>query len=141
MINSNPPDSIRALLTEIIDYAGLFPPSALPMPEAAGNYAAYKKSVYNWMLGRFVVPVNRLDEFLESANDFLQNNEPNQWRLSVLASEDIDDTIRRIEDFNSANVGTVVCDALEVKAGNSSRIETIARVVPSDLTAYFEDSD
>ncbi|CAN5333829.1 hypothetical protein BH20ACI1_BH20ACI1_03370 [soil metagenome] len=138
MANSNPTDSIRALLTEIIDYAGLFPPSALSMSEAAANYAAYKKSKYSWMLGRFVVPVSRLDEFLESAKEFLPFDEDNRWRLSVLASEDIDETIRKIGDFNNANAASAVCDALEVKAETSSRIETIAEIVPPDLTAYFE---
>ncbi len=138
MTNPTPTDSIRALLTEIIDYAGLFPPSALSMPDAAANYAAYQKSTYRWMLGRFVVPVSRLDEFLESAKDFLPSDESGRWHLSVLASEDIDDTVRKIENFNRENVSFVVCDALEVKAETSSRIETIAKVVPSDLTTYFE---
>ncbi len=138
MANSTPTDSIRALLTEIVDYAGLFPPSALSMPEAVGNYAAYKNSIYNWMLGRFVVPVSRLDEFLESAKQFFPPDKDNRWRLSVLASEDIDETLRKIEDFNGENVAFLVCDALEVKAETSSRIETIANVVSPDLTAYFE---
>ncbi|MEP7038348.1 MAG: hypothetical protein ABI891_08395 [Acidobacteriota bacterium] len=138
MANSTPTNSIRALLTEIIDYAGLFPPSALSMPEAVANYAAYKNSIYNWMLGRFVLPVSRLDEFLESAKDFFPRDENNRWRLSVLASDNVDDTIRQIEDFNSANAASVVCDALEVKAETSSRIETIVEKVPSDLKTYFE---
>ncbi len=138
MANSTPTNSIRALLTEIIDYAGLFPPSALSMPEAVSNYAAYKNSIYNWILGRFVLPVSRLDEFLASAKDFLPRDENNRWRLSVLASDDIDDTIRQIEDFNGANAASVVCDALEVKAKTSSRIETIAEIVPADLKTYFE---
>ncbi len=138
MANSTPTDSIRALLTEIVDYAGLFPPSALSMPEAAANYAAYKNSIYNWLLGRFVVPVSRLDDFLENAKSFFPRDENNRWRLSVLASEDIDDTIRKIEDFNSENVESVVCDALEVKADTPSQIEMIAEIVPPDLTTYFE---
>ncbi len=137
MANSTPTNSIRALLTEIIDYAGLFPPSALSMPEAVRNYAAYQHSVYNWMLGRFVVPVSRLDEFLASAKDFFQTG-GDVWRLSVLAGEDVDVTLRTIEDFNRANAPFVNCDALELKAETAVQIEATAEMLPPNLTAYFE---
>ena len=53
--DSKPKESARALLAEIIDYAGLFPPSQISMAEAVTNYAAYKNSNYKWMLGRFIV--------------------------------------------------------------------------------------
>ncbi len=66
-------ESVRALLSEIVDYAGLFPPSQLSMSEAVSNYATYKNSNHSWMLGRFVVPVNRLDEFAESAKNLKSN--------------------------------------------------------------------
>ncbi len=51
--------SARALLSELIDYAGLFPPAALSMPEAVSNYADYRQGDFNWILGRFVLPVTR----------------------------------------------------------------------------------
>src|SRR5437868_3433140 len=48
--------SAEALLTHLIDYAGLFPPAALPMADAVRNYASYRDGESAWMLGRFVVP-------------------------------------------------------------------------------------
>ena len=51
----------------LVDYAGLFPPAALAMAEAARRYAAYLGSPEAWMLGRFVVPVERLDELADAA--------------------------------------------------------------------------
>jgi hypothetical protein len=54
--------SVRALLTGIIDYAGLFPPAKLPMDAAIENYDQYRKGAASWMLGQFVCPVGRLDE-------------------------------------------------------------------------------
>lgn len=132
-----PKESVRALLAETIDYAGLFPPSALSMPEAVINYAAYKNSNYKWMLGRFVVPVSRLDEFSESARDFV-SRDAEQWKLSVLGGEDIYETVRLIEDFNHAHAPRVVCDALEVKANTSFLINKIAEAVPPNLKTYFE---
>ncbi|MEO8593616.1 MAG: hypothetical protein ABI759_09855 [Candidatus Solibacter sp.] len=53
---------LRALLEGLIDYAGLFPPAALEMDAALRNYAAYRRGPHAWALGRFVVPVARVDE-------------------------------------------------------------------------------
>lgn len=59
--------SAKALFSGLIDYAGLFPPAALPMAEAVRNYDAYRRGEHAWMLGRFVVPVAKIgdvpDEF------------------------------------------------------------------------------
>ena len=48
--------SAKALLSGLIDYAGLFPPAALSMEEAVRNYARYREGEHAWMLGKFVVP-------------------------------------------------------------------------------------
>ena len=138
MTNSTPKESVRTLLAEIIDYAGLFPPSQLSMSEAVINYATYKNSNYNWMLSRFVLPAARLDEFLESAKDFISRDKGDVWRLAVLAGEDIYDSLRRIEDFNAKNSSRVIADALEVRATSESKIENTVNALPPNLTAYFE---
>jgi hypothetical protein len=137
MIES-PKESVRVLLNEIVDYAGLFPPSQVTMAEAVLNYATYRNSNYKWMLGRFVVPVARLDEFLESAKDFISRDTNSGWQLAVLAGEDIYQTIRQIEDFNARNAPRVICDTLEVRANTESKIENTINVLPPFLTAYFE---
>lgn len=136
--DSKPKESARVLLAEIIDYAGLFPPSQISMAEAVRNYAAYKKSDYSWMLGRFVVVVARLDEFMEYADEYLSGDAKNGWRLSVLAGEDVYDSIRRVDRFNSQNASRVLCDTLEIKVMTSSEIENTVSVLPNYLTAYFE---
>lgn len=138
MTNTNFSESVRALLFGIVDYAGLFPPAMLSMSDAISNYANYKSSNYNWMLGRFVIPVARLDEFLDNARSFLPESKLNVWKLSVLASDDISHTIRKIEDFNRANAPSVVCDSIEVKADTSGMIEEIAQAVPKNFAVYFE---
>ena len=99
MKNSTPNNAILSLLSGIVDYAGLFPPSKLSMSEAVINYATYKNSNYNWMLGRFVVPFSRLGEFLKMREDFFLRDEKNGWHLSVLASEDIYETISHVIEF------------------------------------------
>jgi len=133
-----PKESVRVLLSEIIDYAGLFPPSMVSMPEAVLNYATYKNSNYGWMLGRFVVQAARLNEFYESAQDFISRDGKSVWRLAVVAGEDIYETIRLIQAFNTAYGPGVVCDVLEVKANTSSKIENTVNALPEGITAYFE---
>ena len=54
--------SVRALLTGIIDYAGMFPPAKLPLDQAIRNYARYRTEPESWMLGRFICPAARLEE-------------------------------------------------------------------------------
>ncbi|MGI8494056.1 MAG: hypothetical protein ACR2L1_01925 [Pyrinomonadaceae bacterium] len=137
-MSENITESARVLLTGLIDYAGLFPPAALLMPEAVINYATYRNSNYNWMLGRFVVQVSKLNEFAEAAGAFFSRDEKSAWRLSVLAGDDIKDTIRRVEEFNDKFAAFAVCDALEIKAPNAAKIEEIASSLPDFPTAYFE---
>ena len=79
--------SVRVLLANAIDYAGLFPPAALSMSEAVLNYAMYRNSNYNWMLGRFVVGISRLAEFYESAADFISHDAVPPWRVAVVAGD------------------------------------------------------
>jgi len=128
--------SVRALLAEAIDYAGLFPPSALSMPEAVINYATYRNSNYDWMLGRFVVTAERLDEFYESAQEVI-SRDTDAWRLAVVAGEDINDTLRRVKFFNEQREGAVV-DTLEVRANSDSKIINTVQSLPAGVTAYFE---
>ncbi|MBK9155572.1 MAG: hypothetical protein IPM25_15410 [Chloracidobacterium sp.] len=131
-----PKQSVRTLLAGIVDYAGLFPPTMAAMADAVANYASYLASEHSWMLGRFVVPVARLNEFLEAAEEHFSDR--GSWRLSVLAGEDITTTIRDIKLFNAENGSRAVCDSLEVKASTVSKIENTVAALPEELTAYFE---
>jgi hypothetical protein len=133
-----PLEAIRILTTEVIDYAGLFPPSQISMPEAVLNYATYRASNYGWMLGRFILPVPRLEEFLDSAGEFLSTGSRLPWRLSVLAGEDINATIKQVNEFNRVNGKGAVIDVIEVKANTVSKIENTVKILPEGLRAYFE---
>lgn len=135
---AKPVGSVRTLLEDLIDYAGLFPPSQLSMQEAVVNYAAYRSGELGWMLGRFVVPTARLDEFLDCARDLLSGGSAFPWRLSALSGEDITATIKTINDFNREHEGRAVIDTLEVKATTVSKIENTVALLPEGLTAFFE---
>src|SRR5262245_42691127 len=95
--------TLREFLTDIIDYAGLFPPAGLDMRSAMRNYAAYWQGEYCRWLGRFVLPVTRLDEFEQAAEGVLPDGGSEGddfWRLSVLGSDDLTSDLNRIAEFN-----------------------------------------
>src|SRR4029078_5002250 len=77
--------TLQTLLTGAIDYAGLFPPAALSMREAVARYADYRGAAEAWALGRFVVPLSRVEELVAAQRAVAS---PGQgWRLSVLLGD------------------------------------------------------
>jgi hypothetical protein len=112
--------TVRALLDGLIDYAGLFPPAALPMADAVANYAAYLASPDAWALGRFVLPVTRLDDFAAAAEPHRRGA---PWRLSVLAQAADAETIRA---FNARLAGRAVIEAVEAKAQTADDVAALA---------------
>lgn len=73
--------SLRAFMTQIIDYAGLFPPSRLPFDTAIENFLRYRTEPDAWMLARFICPVNMLSD-INGYRSRLSDDNP--LRLSVL---------------------------------------------------------
>lgn len=74
--------SLRVLLTEIVDYAGLFPPAKMTLDEAIRNYAQYRQEDDAWMLGRFVIPAARLTDLEPYGEELFQTGPP--FAFSVL---------------------------------------------------------
>ncbi|MEP7056064.1 MAG: hypothetical protein ABI912_12555 [Actinomycetota bacterium] len=56
-------DVMRVLLARLIDDAGLFPPARLPMPDALAANRWVAADEHAGLVGRFLVPVSRLEEF------------------------------------------------------------------------------
>ncbi len=52
--------SLRTLLTEVVDYAGLFPPASLPLERAIEEFAMHGQTAEAWMLSRFVCPAEHV---------------------------------------------------------------------------------
>lgn len=49
-------------MSQILDYAGMYPPANLPLEDAFRNFLAYQTDPHAWMLSRFVIPAKRLAE-------------------------------------------------------------------------------
>jgi hypothetical protein len=123
--------ALRALLTERIDYAGLFPPASVPMAGAVAAYAAYRAGADAWALGRFVVSVVRLDEFEHAVAPY-QHGAP--WRLAVLAQASDADSVRA---FNARMSGRAVADVIESRASTVDDVHALAPLA-SVATVYVE---
>ena len=54
--------ALRALLSGVIDYAGLFPPAKLDVPTAVDNYLRYAHGHQKWIMSRFVCSSGKLPE-------------------------------------------------------------------------------
>lgn len=132
------PGALHALLREIVDYAGLFPPAGLSMPDAVDQYATYHSSGDSWMLGRFVVPASRLDEFIAAIAPLdLAGRMGARWRLSALVGPDTKNDLARVVQFNDSRNSAVV-DAVEAKALSVAGVDGLASVLPKGVRAYVE---
>lgn len=74
----------RALLGELIDDAGLFPPAQLAMADAIAAHERAQAGEAYWMQGRFVVPASRLAELRAHLDD-----SPDPFPISVVLDGDV----------------------------------------------------
>lgn len=120
---------LRSLLASLVDYAGLFPPASLSMAKAVENYLRYRTSAHAWMLGRFVVPASRLDEF----EACLEGQPP--IPVSALAGANLASDVARIAQSRMR------IDSIEIKAADAAQIDTAIDLLRPGLTPYFEIAD
>ena len=134
----------RILLEGLVDYAGLFPPAALAMPNAVRNYAHYRTAGSGYILGRFICPAQSLALFSDTADSLLPRDAGAlPWRLSATASPDLASDLAEIAAFNERHrVCVEECgakvDAYEIKATSVGHIERIAAATPPDLLTFIE---
>src|SRR5215813_2993183 len=92
--------ALRALLNELIDYAGVFPPASLDMKTAVRNYSEYRAGDHAWMLGRFVLPVQKLEEFTQAFIEECCYEQVSPWLLSIVSTGDAKEDARHLSTFN-----------------------------------------
>ncbi|KAF0824654.1 hypothetical protein V7200_17000 [Cytobacillus firmus] len=106
-------DAVSHFMTELIDYAGLFPPAALPLPDAIKNYHSYIYDSDSWMLGPFVIPASKLKN-LDSYR--AQFNHKYPLRLSVILTDldHVESDLKTLEHFLEVYQTAGTIEALEV---------------------------
>ena len=139
-------DTVRVLLHDLIDYAGLFPPASLAMSSSVANYETYLRSEWSWILGRFIVPAARIGEF-ETAFKSLPappaDAAPVRSTMSVILGDDIAagaEVLRVWRDrlAKSSTAGRARIESVEVRVENPEAIARAVQTIPVGMTIYFE---
>ena len=120
----------RALLTGLVDYAGLFPPAGLGMRETVASFAAYQSRPDRWALARLVVPVARLGEFEEAwAGLDAGLRRTTRWPIAALAGNDPAGDRAAIVAFNQRHGGggprVEAVEARLTAAADAARLEPL----------------
>ncbi len=139
---------LKKLLAGIIDYAGLFPPAKLSMPEAMRCFASHRAGPESWMLSRMIVPVIALDDFDAHCGGVLPTQHREEpWLLSAIAAPatdpaKLDRDLERIERFNDHHAqpsrGSVRIDSVELRAENGEEIDDALDVIPDSCRVFVE---
>jgi hypothetical protein len=130
-------DAVTAALSGLVDYAGLFPPAGLRLDVVLDRFGRYRASGHAWMLGRLVVPGERLEEAERLAGAIgVPVDAP--WGVSVLVgppatSESLAATLGLDEHPRRLRV-----EAIEAVAANTADIERLAAIWPAQLERYVE---
>ena len=131
--------SVRAVLDGAIDYAGLFPPAALAMPDAVARFARHRGGPDAWALGRFVVPAARLPELGVCARPLASGD---RWRVSALVGDDLAGDIACVRAFNAQHAtgaaGWAEVDAVEWRPAAAAAIAADPAALPRGMVAYAE---
>ena len=112
--------SLSALLTQSIDYAGIFPPCSLALEPALQNQANYVRDPDAWMLNTFVLPVEKFDAAVGNLSLFDREHPPLISALGAKtanAGEFIDTlkiTAEKIRSFSAEHVDLVSARQLEM---------------------------
>jgi hypothetical protein len=135
--------SLRALLTGIVDYAGLFPPAQLPLEESICNYASYRSEPESWMLGRFICPAARLTELSPFVKELFHDGPP--LAVSALGGggkdvtafrDGLRDDVNDITDFRRKHGERVTVAVYETRLPASVPADELTELLisPSRLT-------
>ena len=131
------PAALRVFLERSIDYAGLFAPASLDMRSSVHNYSRYLLHPQGWALGRFVLPLARLDEFLSAR----QGADSGPWHLSAIVpsgvASDLVSDLAAVDAFNRLSCGAGI-DSVELRVSTPEEIELVRKHRPPDTTVFFE---
>jgi hypothetical protein len=138
--------SLRTLLNQSIDYAGMFPPCSLGLEAALKNQAQYVRSTDHWMLGGFVLPIEQFD----AAKQLLSEFDPSHaLRVAALgpktATADafldaLDDADAAIRSFARYDVDLISINHLEMLLPPNVDPGALkeARAILGDLPVFWE---
>jgi hypothetical protein len=141
-----PAASLRALLAQSIDYAGMFPPCSLGLEPALGNQAEYVRSQDAWMLGAFVLSTEQFNATKQLLSQF---DTQHPLRVAALGPktasaeaflEALEEADAMIRSLSRHNVDLVSISHLEMFLPHDVNVASLteARSILGDLPAFWE---
>ncbi len=143
-------NSLKALITHLIDYAGLFPPASLSLPDAYKEFTGYINEADEWILSKFICPAKHLSALVE----LISKDESNKksFPVSVLGrggsnveefikgtSEDLLQIIKFLKETET----TFPTDAFEVRLSEDLVLENNVNAmyeVLNNVSSIFKES-
>lgn len=138
-------DSSRVFFNGLIDYAGLFPPATLSMQDSVESFASYSAGPDSAALGRFVLPLARIDEFSALAGSVLPRGAATQpWRISLIVPKGEAARARDValqfncSHWSESELGHAVCDAIEIPASSADEAGAMLATFPDAFQLFLE---
>lgn len=115
-------NTLKTLLTHLIDYAGLFPPASLSLSDAYNEFTGYINEGDEWILSKFICPAKQLASLAELINNNSLNKK--SFSVSVLGrgglnieefTKGVNEDILLINEFLKVTDDKFPTDAFEVR--------------------------
>lgn len=140
--------ALRVLLTEAVDYAGLYPPAKLPIESAVREYLGHIGGAESWFVDRFVVGVNHFDalenELAEAASSLSDDIEIGVSLVTPAIQDGSHAPVVLHKAGECLEGDRAVVEALEVKMPSSHGLNGALKAFKKkniedlDLAVYFE---
>src|SRR5262245_12887774 len=129
-------DVVRIAFTHYIDYAGLYPPASLPLDEVVARYARYHAGPMVWMLGRLILPADRLAEAAALAGA-VGATTASPWPISVLVGR-ADSAGAGLNAVAQVDNAVLSVHSIEAVAESPEEIAAIGSAFPVGLERFIE---
>ena len=135
--------ALRAFLAGLVDYAGLFPPARLALPDALAEYDRHRESARAWALGPFILPVTDLGALAEQVTTAYRQFAPMPTAVLGGGGDDAAGIVRALhEDFLAADLLLQKSDGGAEATGFERRLPAAIaadRAAAEDLAAVAEE--
>ena len=139
----------RALLSGLIDYAGLFPPASLDMASAAQEFRSARTGPDRWVIHRFLCPAGRLEELAATIARTMRSGEQ-PWAVGLIVDGPLGRSIAAGQAFEAEMAPGASISAVEAElasetdlldadvSGAVTRIADAAATIGDATMAYCE---
>jgi hypothetical protein len=124
--------SLHALLTAIVDYAGLFPPAQLNLATAIAQYQHHQTEPHSWMLGRFVLKLSQFETFQQ----FIPTGKPQM--ISLILDGEPEAALQQLSTLMKRDSSPIRIAALEIPTYPVSQLIGILPQLPAEIEVYCE---